>query len=103
MEKNRKRALRRHHARRMHRKAVEMIKGWYWPPETPPHQELFERARRFRDHMCVCSCSGCGNPRKADWGTRRDRLTMPERKAEDTYLDQLEEYNMTVDPDENKE
>lgn len=91
MEKNRKRALRRHHTRRMHKRAVEMVKGWYWPPEAPSRQELFETARRYRDHMKVCSCSSCGNPRNNVWSHRREKMTMPERKAEDSYLDQLEE------------
>ena len=91
MEKDRKRALRRYHTSRMQQKAVRMLNewNWFWNEENP--KEKHDIARRWRDNMCRCSCSGCGNPRNHDWYPRRERLTMPERKAEDSYLNQLEE------------
>ena len=103
MEKNRKRALRRYNDNRMLRKAKRMILDWYgWDDVKFDPTLLHEQAKRRRDHMCVCSCSGCGNPRNGDWSARRDRMTMPERKAEDSYLDAMLEV-LTVDPRENEE
>lgn len=103
MEKNRKRALRRLHDVRMLNRAKEMILDWYgWDDVKLDSKELHLQAKMRRDHMCVCSCSGCGNPRNGDWATRRDRMTMPERKAEDSYLDAMLEV-LTVDPSENEE
>ena len=99
MEKEKKRALRRYHDARMLKRAERMILDWYsWYEPKPSPEELHEQAKRRRDHMCVCSCSGCGNPRNGVWNSRRDRMTMPERKAEDAYLAAMEE--ITVDPNE---
>ena len=89
MEKDRKRALRRYHNDRMQKRALKMLEDWHWFWNDPDPIEKYETARRWRDNMCRCSCSGCGNPRNADWSTRRDRMTMPELKAEDSYLDQI--------------
>lgn len=40
--------------------------------------ENFEKAKRERDHMKMCSCPMCGNPRK--WW---NEVTIQERKAKD--------------------
>ena len=42
--------------------------------------------------MCGCSCSGCGNQRHTGWNSQRDRLTLPEKRAEDSFKDQLEDF-----------
>ena len=103
MEKNKKRAQRRKDNMRMLNRAKQMIRDWYRYDEQPDPTEIYEQARRRRDHMCVCSCSACGNPRRGDWSGRKERMTQPERKAEDAYYAQLEEYYMTVDPNDNNE
>ncbi|KKK83043.1 hypothetical protein LCGC14_2797320 [marine sediment metagenome] len=103
MEKDRKRALRRFHDARMLKRAEKMVWEWYyWDKVKPTHAEIQQQARRRRDHMCNCSCSSCGNPRHGDWSSRKDRLTMPEKRAENSYFDALYEY-MTVDPNDNQE
>ena len=103
MEKEKKRALRRTHNARMQRRAEQMILDWYcWDDVKLDPKELHLQAKMRRDHMCVCSCSGCGNPRNGVWTTRRDRMTMPERKAEDSYLAAMEDV-LTVDPKEKEE
>ncbi len=88
MEKDKKRALRRYHNARMLERAKRMVLEWYWEPNPDP-KIVQDQARRRRDHMCACSCSGCGNPRNSDWSSRKERLTMPERKAEDSFNDQI--------------
>lgn len=52
LEKDKKRALRRHHKQRMKAKAIRV---YYF--HTP------ENAIKHADHLKVCSCYGCGNPR----------------------------------------
>ena len=93
MEKNRKRALRRFHDERMLHRAKEMILDWYrWDQTLPDPEEIYQQARRRRDDMCACSCSGCGNQRHTGWNSLRDRLTIPEKRAEDSFKDQLEDF-----------
>ncbi len=90
MEKNRKRALRRYHNDRMQKRALKMLEDWHWFWNDPDPKEKHEIARRFRDNMCFCSRPQCcGNPRKLLGASREERLTMPELKAEDSFLDQI--------------
>jgi hypothetical protein len=96
MEKEKKRALRRYHDARMQKRAERMILEW-WGWEDLTTDELRLQAKRIRDHMCACSCTGCGNPRNGIYTSRRERMTQPERKAEDAYLAAMEDI-MTVDP-----
>ena len=102
MEKEKKRGLRRFHNARMQKRAEQMILDWYgWDDVKPDSKELKLQAKMRRDHMCVCSCTGCGNPRNGIYTGRRERMTMPERKAEDAYLAAMEE--ISVDPNEVEE
>jgi len=70
-------AERRHHRRRMLNKAYSIN---YYDKEW---------ALMNYDHMCNCSCPMCCNERSNKWLKRRDKLSMQERKAEDSYNDQL--------------
>ena len=65
--KNHKRAERRRHKDRMKRKAKR--KFWWYDDVT--------QAVKYADHLAVCSCMACGNPRKFF-----NQKTMQERKAE---------------------
>lgn len=71
--KNKKRALRRHHANRMMRKVSNYYAAW-----CRDDREQF--ARYHYNHAALCSCEGCGNPRK-HFGEK----TMQERKADERY------------------
>ena len=51
-----KRAARRHHKARMKKRAVRIYSQ---DPISAP-----ENASRWGDHITVCSCYMCGNPRK---------------------------------------
>lgn len=53
LEKDKKRALRRHHKQRMKNKAIRVY--YFHTPET---------AIKYADHLAICSCYGCGNQRQ---------------------------------------
>jgi hypothetical protein len=58
--KSSKRALRRHHRRRMLRRALRSeVLSW---PEDEAQRTY--RAVRWRDNLAKCSCYLCGNPRR---------------------------------------
>jgi len=57
------RALRRKHAERMKRRARKLYAGTKCP-------------EKFAEHLAVCSCNMCGNPRKHPW----HEVTLQERK-----------------------
>ena len=85
--KDQTRSLRRHHAARMKRKAFSKLYGtWYLPSCTASHEETvkeaWEGAARLRNHLAVCSCFGCGNPRR-HYGNKKYALTMQELRQED--------------------
>lgn len=79
------RALRRHHRARMLKGAMLKIRAW---EETP--KDLHGRASRRFNNMKGCSCSMCCNERRNPWTKRRDRLTIQERRAEDSFKDTLD-------------
>ena len=94
MEKSKKRALRRFHDARMLKHAKRVIDSWYWCAEDREREKhLFHLwARQQRDNMQVCSCAMCGNPRRGYWNGK-ERLTIAERKNEESFRDQLNEIN----------
>lgn len=90
MEKDRKRALRRHHNNRMRRRAFNKIAFEWWWIDNSTDKEIWDRVNKQYNHMCICSCSMCGNPRRGGgWVTGLERLTLQERKALDSYNDQI--------------
>ena len=83
------RAQRRFHRARMHARATSMINQWYWWSENLNPKELHISAAKRRDHMCACSCPGCGNQRRNKWNPIKYRLTLAERKNLDSFQQQL--------------
>ena len=76
-----KRALRRHHRRRMIRRALRTyVLCWEEDRETQR-----ERALRWYDNLAKCSCRMCGNPRKYE-----GRSTLQERRHLQAALDEME-------------
>lgn len=60
-----KRALRRWQAYTHMRRRLHELRGMKWQPNTP-------RSRaRFKEQPCLCSCAGCGNPRRHTRGHAR--------------------------------
>lgn len=70
MEKNRKRALRRHHYRRVKRSIVRRMKAkWAYPFDLKPlHACIFANTRP------ICSCICCGNPRRNNGDKTRQEV-----------------------------
>lgn len=88
------RALRRFHRARMHTRATQMISEWYWYSEKLTPEEIHINAAKHRDHMCVCSCSGCGNQRRNKWNSCKYRLTLAERRNQLEFKEQLKEVDL---------
>jgi len=78
--------LRRHHLRRMKRKARRVLS---------PEWEWREYAA---NHMAVCSCQMCRNPRHSVYNSGDKKLTLQERKASLDWTDFLED-----DPEHDRE
>jgi hypothetical protein len=81
MEK--KREYRRHHLRRMKAKARMVAKGWCF---GKPDADFLKRAEKWANHLKMCSCHGCCNPRRS--GYFKNEVTRQEWLA---YLKFLEE------------
>lgn len=73
-----KRAIRRHHKERMKAKARRLFKGTKCPD-------------KYADHLAVCSCWMCGNPRHSRFGSRGEKVTLQEKEADRRYREQLRE------------
>lgn len=85
-----KRAIRRHHAARMKKRAYDLItKNWQI-------SDPILMASKMANHMAVCSCWTCGNQRNNLWEHTRFRLTMPERKQLDKEEADWIEYDQNV-------
>jgi hypothetical protein len=87
--KTRKRAIRRHHNRRIFHKRVRQNLNF---SNRYRDLEWVDRNARLRVHTGTqCSCPMCGNPRRHKWGSWDGCLTMAERRADDAMRDGLEE------------
>lgn len=62
-----KRAIRRHHKRRMKQKAIKIYSDWWSVRE----------AIQFADNLKPCSCDMCCNPRRSPWA-KGEKLTIQE-------------------------
>lgn len=98
MFKNTKRATRRHHQNRLKKNRRNYWgygkHGWraYCEHERG---SLYEMPNNYvgmvLQHPCVCSCSMCGNPRRHG-GWAGERITMQERRADDDFKDQMDDW-----------
>lgn len=92
-----KRALRRHHRARKIAHALRIHRRWFgsWEPRQyehvrgrgsvyvqrgVDHADADANAVKFADHLAVCSCVMCGNPRRYG-GNYASVLTRQERVA----------------------
>jgi hypothetical protein len=93
---NKTRNMRRHHRARKIRKVSNYTIIYYWNNEDSIPSVRYERAKLFADNPTICSCMMCRNPRRNDWAKTDEKLTMPERKANDSYNDQIEELSIST-------
>ena len=49
-----------------------------------------KRAHKEANHGKLCSCNMCRNPRHNEW-SKRERLTIQERKADEKFSSEVEE------------
>jgi len=93
----RNRSWRRHQRARMKKRARRFAwinEKYNWDLGRLDYPSRLESERRYEqnsDHLCVCSCWMCGNPRRNKWISLKDRITIPEKKALDIYRQQIEE------------
>lgn len=113
------RALRRHHRARVIAKARRLRRRWFnsWEPDQwewvrgrgrvpdrvyvrrrADHTVADAHAVKYADHLAVCSCVSCGNPRRFG-GSHAPVLTRQERVAELQLREQLDE--VLLDGEEN--
>lgn len=74
-----KRSLRRHHSERMKKKAELIVKGWY----TFYEGDIKEEASRYHNHLKICSCQMCRNPRHSNWTKTKE--TFQEIRSEISF------------------
>jgi hypothetical protein len=85
-----KREERRHHLRRMKAKA-RLVAKYSWGYSSSYHNqpekldELLKRAEKWANHLKMCSCYGCCNPRRS--GYFKNEVTRQEWLAYVKYLE----------------
>jgi len=74
------RAERRKHKFRMRQKLLKRVKNddTLYPYLTK--EELKKYIAKWADIQHMCSCQICRNPRRCDWNTKKEKLTIQERK-----------------------
>lgn len=94
------RATRRYHRERLLKRAIKKHTeaGWFDTPE-----QILWMAHRTWNNMTNCSCDGCCNERRSIWNQGLQKLTLQERKALDSYKQQLEEVDNLKDLPDNME
>jgi hypothetical protein len=80
-----KRALRRHHRKRIIAKFRRIINHWWMDRIDKDEWALMTASRG----SIGCGCDCCGNPRRKGKGYGESTLTIQERKEEENAKDQL--------------
>ena len=85
------RAIRRHHAERLKKRARRILLSQeFRSMYNPGWQEDIEyRMARRWNNMQMCSCQMCGNPRHSGWHEAR---TLAEKREDDRYHDSYLDY-----------
>ncbi len=99
MYKNMSRAKRRHHRIRLQTNRRNYWgfgkQGWRGYCEYGTIEMSSHQAGSVINTPVPCSCSMCGNPRRNDWQSKKECLTMQERKALENYNNQIEELDVS--------
>jgi hypothetical protein len=94
-EKDRRRALRRHHLERAKARALAIAKlmftrDVYWRLSAVEIDEIRQRdALHHYRNQAMCSCAMCGNPRHSP--LEKQRLAVAEQRAMISYREQVPE------------
>jgi hypothetical protein len=81
-----KRALRRHHLKRMKKKAIKVFRSLGYSQD----RWAVEHGTKIANHMQCCSCMVCGNLRRTESG--KNKLTRGERNIMLSEKEQREEF-----------
>lgn len=87
----RDRAYRRHHRARMEDHARKVLKSSFGIDDP---EQVEEMVGHVADNLQVCSCPACGSQRRNEWAPRLERITMAERRSEESFKDQMEAANV---------
>lgn len=74
------RAQRRHEADRHMRRRLSEDRNQHYDNLACPCWHDPKAMARFKEQPQLCSCAGCGNPRRWWDGKNKDALTMQERR-----------------------
>lgn len=80
---------------------IDLQHNWHssWHGKDWHRRERAEMfGRYFYNHLAICSCSICRNPRKGGWTSGSFRLTLQERRAFCDEREQLEALRWQEDP-----
>ena len=86
-----KRAERIRHRERMIAKGrnIELQRDWwYWGGDPHRYERAEMYGRYYHNHLAVCSCDSCCNPRRSGWSKGKYKLTIHERRADYDEKDQ---------------
>lgn len=95
-----KRANRRHHLQRMKAKArLVALYSWgyssnYYKGDPDHLEKLLKRAEKWANHLKMCSCHGCCNPRNS--GYYKNEVTRQEWLAYVKFLEESGNEQMVV-------
>jgi hypothetical protein len=98
MQEKERRRRRRNDRERMKARARRVARTMFWWQPTfmivsrgrLTNEEWIDRyANTHADNMKSCSCSMCGNQRRSMYNKGRYRLTMQEKKFEDSFQEEL--------------
>lgn len=81
------RTFRRHHADRQMRRRLSEDRNQHYLDLTCACWTDRKAMAMFREQPKRQQCYCCSSQRYNEWATRRERLTMQERRSEDAYRD----------------
>lgn len=64
---------------------------WCWDGELHRRERAEMYGRYHYNHLAVCSCDVCGNPRHNGWSKEKDKLTIQEHRANHDEKEQRKE------------
>lgn len=93
MCKSNKRAIRRHLTRRYSKRQVALYAQVFSSYEATQRRRHYNYFSQNSINCGNARCCFCMNDRRNPWHTKQQRLTLQERKSDDSFNDQLNEVS----------